>query len=71
MRADHFCLEPIPNFVCSQARNRVECRRNATPLRGVADYEPFVVRHETEWSAVGTPLRCAAWLTTSIFGIGS
>ncbi len=26
----------------------------------------FVVRHETEWSAVGTPLRCAAWLTTNI-----
>jgi hypothetical protein len=26
----------------------------------------LVVRHETEWSAVSTPLRCASWLTTSI-----
>ncbi len=34
-------LEPIPKFVCRQARNGVECRWDATPLRCVADYEHF------------------------------
>ncbi len=34
-------LAPIPKFVCSQARNGVECRWDATPLRCVADYEHF------------------------------
>ncbi len=33
----------------------------------VRDRAPFVVRHETQWSAVEMPPRPAAWLTTNAF----